>query len=103
MAGVNLCSTFLPGRDLVLLLRDHRLDAPVAQVLTVSFGTVGPVAENRVRTCARTASAAARDSNICQHLRQNHSVVALAASDHDRQWSTPTVNGMMDLRRQSAT
>lgn len=72
-------------------------------MLAIGSGPIGSVAQNRVRTCACTTGTVARNPNISQHLGQNHSVVALAASDYDGQWSAVSVDSVVDLRCQSTT
>lgn len=92
-----------PGCDLGALLRDHRLDPTGPQILSIGSGPISTVSQNRVRTSSCTARTDSGNSNISQHFGQYHPVVALPAGDHDRQRSAPTVNGVMNLRRQSAT
>lgn len=96
-------ATLLPGCDLVPFLRNHRRDPASPQILTIMPGPISPVGQYRLRPRPGTASPNPWDPNISEDLRQYDSVVALTAGDHDRQRSAPTVNGVMDLRCQSAS
>ena len=81
----TFATALLPSRDLILLLRDHRPNATQTQIVAVASGPISTISQNRVWACASTTTTSPRDSNIGQHLRQNHSVMALPASDHHSQ------------------
>lgn len=93
----------LSARDLVFLLRNHCPNATRTQVLAIRPGPISTISQNGIRTRTLTTATSPGHSNVGKHLRQNHPVVTLPASDHHSQGPAIAVDGMMDLRRQPTT
>lgn len=91
------------GGDLVALLRDYGGDAAGAEHAPVHATGVGLVGCDRVRAGAWAPTADPGHADVVEDLFEHRSVVALPASDDDRQREAVTVDGVMDLRRQPAT
>jgi len=87
---------FLSVGGLVLLLRDHCLDAASAQVGPVAAGRVGLVPATRVRSSARPADRTA-DPYLPQHGDELWAVCGLPRGQDERQRATLPVCREVDL------
>ncbi len=98
-----LAALSFSGRDLVALFRDHRGDATFPEHAPIRPGRIRFVREDRIGTGPRTPTASPGNTDVVEHFPEHGPVVALPASDHDREREAVPVDGMMDLRRQPAT
>lgn len=93
----------LAGGDLVALLRDDRGDPAGSEHPAVHPTGVGLVRGNRVRAGAGPPGTDPWHPDVVEDLFEHRAVVALPAGDHDSQWQAVPVDGVMDLRGQTAT
>ena len=84
---------------LVVLLRDDRADAAVAQVSAVGPGAGGLVGQHPLGTRAGPPAAWAKawHPDAAQHRRELGAVAALAGGDHDRQGPLACLDGQVQL------
>jgi hypothetical protein len=89
---------------LVTPLWDRMLDQALAQPAATARITVASVGDEAIGARPWTSPpTGARNANALQDRLELRAVVALSWGDHDRERSSASVTGEMELRRQPAT
>src|SRR5690606_31943402 len=92
----------LAGGDLVLLLRDHRLDPPSSEHPARHTRGVRAVGNDRVGPGARTSGTQPWNTDVGQHAGEHRPVVTLPTRDDRGQRPPEPIDSGMDLGRQTA-